>query len=133
MSSLAMNAAPLLFLCGHHDANAIGFVNVVVGLAPLILLGTRSPRVSVIVVLGVACLFTAILANSMLWDALTSHARLSCWSGWKDPRPGQIHDQYPLTYREVLVAGVGLLTLSGLLGVALVAVARPRWRRVISA
>lgn len=61
-----------------------------------------------------------LLATAML--VMPPESPGSPWSIWRDPRPGQVHDQYPLTVREARWIGGTMFVL------AMVALAVLTWR-----
>ncbi|MCC6323106.1 MAG: hypothetical protein IT438_16910 [Phycisphaerales bacterium] len=72
-----------------------------------------------------AVVWVAILSTGlvMLDAALDGLARADTWSNWSDPRPGQVHDQYPLRNDELLVVAIVALGCAVILAVLLV------WKR----
>lgn len=102
---------------------AVAVLGSLFGAAAIGIAAYRLPRFTSWVVGAVV--WVAILATGlvMLGAALDGLARADTWSNWHDPRPGQVHDQYPLRNDELLVVSIVALAGAGLLAAFLV------WKR----
>lgn len=109
---------------GHSWVGAAVAVSLMMGIGSA-LACARSWRIAFVgatvgLAVAIAALGAALAIESMFQ---LSHG--STWSGWPDPRHGQVHRQYPLRADEALVVGIVLIVLGSTASIGLLA----RWAR----
>ncbi|MFN7020242.1 MAG: hypothetical protein ACK4WH_02800 [Phycisphaerales bacterium] len=109
-----------------NDAGlAVAMLGTMLGASALGVALFRLPRFTSWVIGAVTWVCLTLVAFVMLADAFGGLARVETWSDWPDPRPGQVHDQYPLRNDELLL--IATVTLTAMASLAALLLWKRRW------